>query len=376
MAHVTRPQLPQSEVTHELPPGSHDEIGFELGWDYAHHGLTPPVEHLFVTSALRQGWESGRATFGQRTLRSGRHTALWLQLRCHAWMRGRSFETTLLTPNYLQQIEAEHCPITRQRLDDTNRSMDRVRDDAGFAAGNLVQMSQQANQAKGQHDHQSVKSLLEGIANGPIKTIGGLDAAAWQRVATLLSFVTELPHEEAARQALHLMPPNRLHLFNPIQALQALVTRQLATQGWSQRLARLEALLPSEPVKTAFNRFVMALVPRVLDRKQLTEPQQIRCALEDAWGDALVQKRWLQFALMIDAAQAERLVHKAAAKQLSPQLVQHHEHAMQGWAIEHKGFRALSAPTQLALPLRTTAVALSECDQPGSPTERRSTLPI
>ena len=32
---------------------------FELGWDYAHHGVTPPMEHLQAIGSLRNGWQAG-----------------------------------------------------------------------------------------------------------------------------------------------------------------------------------------------------------------------------------------------------------------------------------------------------------------------------
>jgi hypothetical protein len=324
---------------------AHERLGFELGWDHAHHGLTPPTAHLFATSPLRQGWLAGRATFGRRTLKASRHTRLWLALRSHAWARGRSFETLELTPNYLQQISVEHCPITRALLDESNASIDRVRDDAGYAAGNIAMLSRQANAAKAAHGWSSAAELAASLSQGPFTEVAGLGVAEWQRVAVLCSFVTELPHEQAACIPLHVLPPNRLRLFNPIQALQALVTRQLATPGWSQRLARIEALLPAdEALRGDFNRFVMALVPRVLrnSKDALLAAHEIRWALEDAWSDTLVLKRWSRFALQLSAAQAESLVQRAAAKRLATVHVQRHAapRATEGWALERRGYRA------------------------------------
>ncbi|MEJ6007798.1 hypothetical protein WG899_19800 [Paucibacter sp. AS339] len=326
-------------------------LGFALGWDYAHHGLTPPALHLFAASPLRQGYQAGCATFGHRTLRAHRHTQLWLRLRTHAWTRGRSFEDVQVTPNYLQQIEASHCPITRQRLDDhpgssKQRSIDRVRNDAGYAAGNLVTMSRAANLAKAEHGWLEAAEVARSVEAGPIRRIAGMGPAEWQRVAVLCSFVTELPHEQAAAVPLLVLPPNRLRLFNPIQALQALVTRQLATPGWSARLARIEALLPTEGAKGDFNRFLMALAPRVLAVQELNDEQQIRWALEDAWQQPLLQKRWIRFAQHLTASQAEALVQRAAAKRLISSVhVQQFSQptATEGWALERKGFCAPSA---------------------------------
>ena len=332
------------------PVAATQSLGFALGWDFAHHGLPPPALHLYANSPLRQGFQAGSATFGRRTLRAKAHTQQWLLLRTHAWSRGRSFEDVQLTPNYLQQIEVRFCPITRQPLDADKGSrnqaqIDRVRDDAGYAAGNLVMMSRAANLAKAEHGWQSATEVARSVLAGPIHRIAGLGAAEWQRVALLCSFVTELPHEQAAALPLLVLPPNRLRMFNPVQALQAMLTRQLATPGWSARLARIEALLPSEACKTDFNRFVMALAPRVLAVTNLHREQEIRWALEDAWQQPLLLKRWTRFALHLNAAQAEALLQRAAAKHLVNAVhVQHlsQPNAIDGWALERGGFCAVS----------------------------------
>jgi hypothetical protein len=261
----------------------------------------------------------------------------------------------LLTPNYLQQIDVAHCPITRlplneHRGDANERSVDRVRNDAGYAAGNVAMLSRAANQAKAQHDWTSASEVAASVAAGPIQQIAGLGPQAWQRIAGLCSFVTELAHQEAALIPMTVLPPNRLRLFNPIQALQALITRQLATPGWSQRLARIEALLPDQALRGDFNRFVLALAPRVLAVKDLVEPQQIRWALEDAWQHPLLHKRWARFALQLTAAQAESLVQRAAAKGLATVHVQQHATAgaTEGWALERRGYAAPSGRSYAA----------------------------
>ncbi|WAC74077.1 hypothetical protein OU995_04930 [Roseateles sp. SL47] len=341
-------QLPLPMATDAMgtPPAmsSHERLGFELGWDYAHHGLTPPVEQLFRQSPLQQGWQLGRATFGGRTLRTHRHTQLWLSLRLHAWQRGRQFETLLVTPNYLQQLDTTHCPINRLPLNDLaldpqQRSVDRVRNDGGYAAGNLAVISRAANAAKADRSWQQAWAMAQSLRQGPMTLAGGVDAAAWERMALMSSYVSEVPHDLAAQLPMLVLPPNRLRLFNPIQALQALVTRQLATPGWSQRLTRLEALL-SDEARADFARFVMALVPRVLPSQSLSDPMAIRWALEDAWRDPLLQKRWTRFAQRLTPQQAEHLVQRAAHKRLSTVRVQSHgAAATDGWALERQGYR-------------------------------------
>lgn len=320
------------------PISAHERTGLALGRDHALHGVTPPIAHLYPQSPLQRGWLAARG----RPVRSPAtpQVELWLALRTHAWARGRSFEDIQLTPHHLAQLDTSHCPITRELLGDDNRSIDRVRDDAGYAAGNLAVMSRRANRAKGDRSLPALEALAASCAAGPISRIGGLSEAEWQRLAVLASFVTPMAHDEAARLPLRVLPPNRLRLFNPIQALQALVTRQLATPGWSARLARLEALLPTDALRTDFNRFLLALAPRVLAAAELQTSHEIRWALEDAWALPLVQKRWTRFALQLSAEQAENLVERAAAKKLCPVHVQRHDDATDGWALASGGYAA------------------------------------
>ena len=317
---------------------AHERTGLALGRDYALHGITPPIAHLYPQSPLQRGWLASRG----RPVRqpASPQVERWLALRTHAWARGRSFEDIQLTPHHLAQLDTQYCPISRELLDEESSSIDRVRDDAGYAAGNLAVMSRRANRAKGHRGHQALADMAASCAAGPISRIGGLAEAEWQRLAVLASFVKPLSHEQAALIPLHVLPPNRLRLFNPIQALQALVTRQLATPGWSARLSRLEALLPTDTLRTDFNRFLLALAPRVLAAAELQEPHQIRWALEDAWGLPLVQKRWARFALQLTAEQAENLVERAAAKKLCPVHIQRHDDATDGWALATSGYAA------------------------------------
>jgi hypothetical protein len=328
-----------------------DTVGFELGWDYAHHRLQPPAPYAEQASSLRDGLLAGRATFGLRTLDATRPVRKWLQLRLHAWLRGRSVELFQVTPNYLRQLEVAHCPITRAALsvatlEGTDASVDRVRNDAGYAAGNLAVVSTKANHAKGAHDFRSAQRLaaeaaaLEGSGGAKHGGIGGLTAAQWRRVATLCSFVEPLEHAEAAALPMHLLPPNRLRLFNPVQALQAMLSRQLLRPGWSQRCARFEDLLKGKEPKRDFRAFVIALLPRVLEAGKLVTPESMRWAVEDAWANALVQTRWLAFAGPLDSADCEALLLRAAAKRLATSRIEPMNPALstEGWHLETRGY--------------------------------------
>ena len=48
------------------PPSALDRIGFELGWDFGHYGVTPEEPHASANTPLRHGLRASRATFGAR----------------------------------------------------------------------------------------------------------------------------------------------------------------------------------------------------------------------------------------------------------------------------------------------------------------------
>lgn len=346
---------------------------FEIGWDFAHFTLTPPAEHLTPGSALRQGFDAGKSSFGARTLAPTRHTRKWLQLRLNAWRRGRVFEGLQVTPNYLRQIDVALCPITRESLTQatctlSDASIDRVRNDAGYAAGNLVVMSTRANAAKGDADFDAALARMrraeaaeEAHAPGTaafdtasLPTDAMLTAAHWTRVAVLCSFVTELPHAQAAALPLLVLPPNRLRLFNPVQALQALVTRQFAQPGWSARVARLAALMPGKSVRRDFHVFINALLPRVIEAGPQADAHAMRWTLEDAWRNALVLRCWRRLALQLDAAQAERIVLRASSLHLCDRsaVATSFERATDGWGLAQHGYVQANGATAMPPPQR------------------------
>ena len=354
--------FPHPRSNHALT--AHEHVGFELGWDYAHYRVTPPAPYAQEPSPLRNGLLAGQAAFGARTLAATRQVRKWLQLRLHAWLRGRSVELLQVTPNYLQQIDVSHCPITRvplsrALLSASDASVDRVRNDAGYAAGNLVVMSTRANHAKAACGYRDALRVIERFdaaaadAAGPVPAPSGLGADEWARIAVLCSFVEPLPHAEACALPLRLLPPNRLRLFNPVQALQAFVSQQLLKPGWARRVSGFEELLAGKALKRDFKSFFMALLPRVLEgvveggRLGGTEPMpQTRWAIEDAWRSPLVLQRWTRFALQLTPAQCEALLVRAAAHRLGTGAVMPHTQASatEGWNLDTRGYVAHTAP--------------------------------
>jgi len=181
---------------------AHERVGYELGRDYARHQVDLPEPYARADSPLRQGLLSGARDFGPRRLAATRPVQRWLQLRLHAWLRGRSVELIQVTPNYLQQIDVSHCPITREPLSSdarmgTDACVDRVRNDAGYAAGNLAVISRRANHAKGSCGHAQSMDIVTRLRTRATAQHAGLSAVQWARVAVLASFVEPLTHAQA-----------------------------------------------------------------------------------------------------------------------------------------------------------------------------------
>jgi hypothetical protein len=293
---------------------------------------------------VTQGWMAGKAVFGRRTLATTRHTRQWLALRLLAWRRGLTFEGGQVNANYLAQIHVEHCPVTRELLGGAAGQpeaavVQRLNPQAGFAAGNLAVMSQLAAQARqGVDMMQAVRQARALEAQGAgAAAVGGLDAGGWWRLAVLQSFATPLPFHEAARLPLAVLPPNRVRLLNAAQGLQALATMLFAAPGWSARCRDLAALLPAHTLRHDFNLFVGALAPRVLEAGR--DAPSLRRALEDAWLQERVQRRWQHLVLSLGEAATEQLLEHAANAGLAGVRTLCHapEQAVDGWALAQGG---------------------------------------
>ena len=322
-----------------------ERLGFELGWDYAHYSTAPPLPDVEQATSLRSGLLAGQAAFGARALPASRSAQMWLQLRLYAWLRGRSVEGVQVTPRYLEQLEVAYCPVTRAALHETSvftgeAFITRVRDDAGYAAGNLAMLSAKANHAKGNQGYAEALQLARRLDSGMQTSISGLNAAQWKRLAVLCSFVEPMPHARACELPLLVLPPNRLRLFNPAQALQAFISRQLLAPGWSLRVSRVEALVPGKAARHTFQTFFHALLPRVLEAGRNIAEHELRWAIEDAWRHPLVLQRWSALARQLSAQQGAALVSRAHARRLGQGALQELDDgaATEGWGLESQGY--------------------------------------
>lgn len=341
-----------------------DRVAFEIGWDHARHALVPPAELLLPGSPVAQGWQAARAVFGRRHRLASRLVRVWLDLRLRSWREGQSFEITQVTPNYLGQLEVTVCPVTRRPLGGARDGADapvfvRLSEVAGYAAGNLAVLSREAAQARAGCSLEEAWNRTQRLERGEAASLHGLDADGWARLATLISLATPLPHARALRMPLRALPPNRVRLLNAVQGLQALLTLHLAAPGWSQRARALADALPAQSARHDYNLFVGALAPRLLEALRADHPRERARALEDAWADFRVLRRWQLFAIQLSEAQAEGLAARLAQVGLPGKrvLVLEADAATEGWSL----------PATSTVPVRPSLPALRRRAAPRRP---------
>lgn len=315
--HAGRQPAPASDAA----PAS-DDVGIAIGRDYARHGLVPPADHLHGEHPVRLGWQAARPLFQGRTLKATRHVRRWLALRLQAWLQGRPFEEVRVTPRYLAQLEPERCPVTRAVLTEglgaqTDAVVVALNPQAGIAAGHLAIVSRRAAQALAGRSAEALVAKAE--AGDDALDAEGLDAAAWQRLITLVRFVSPADHRRMAVEPLAVLPPARLHLLNPAQALQAVISQVFEGPAWGRRIGDLGALFPEARSRRAFSVFASALLARCLAAggSAALQAAERRHALEDAWVHPVVERRWAELAQTLHREDCERIVRLAHRRGLA-----------------------------------------------------------
>ncbi|MBH9551952.1 hypothetical protein [Inhella gelatinilytica] len=319
-----------------IPGSERDPLGWQLGYDHARCHVPLPAAHLHPASPLFQGFHAALQaglSSQQRDVAAG--TRVWLSLRLQAWTEGLPYEEQLLTPHYLRQLRRTTCPVTRQSLHDEQghpqqRTWARLRQDHGYAAGHLVQLSRTAAQALKNRTATDLQHVADHLAP-ECATVEGLDAASWARLAALARMVQA--HDDNP-DPLPVLPPNRLRLLNPHHALQAWITRQLALPGWAARGNVLAQALPTETARTAAQGLVAALAPHALRLPQ-HEGKELQWLLEDLWRDPRVQRRWVGLRVATRGVDLETLLLRLPAP--TGCHLEHHAEAgaTEGWTELH-----------------------------------------
>ena len=293
----------------DTAPANDADPGDAIGFEYARYGLVPPAPCLWPGHPIRAGWERGRRLMTRRTRPATLAVTRWLALRLAAWQRGAAFDDHQITPQVLRSLEvATHCPVTGRALQD-DACVVPVDTRRGWVAGNLVLLSPTIAERWADIDWELAQAALARAEAAPETLVDGLPLRHWRRIVALKSLATPLAHDEAARIPLHVLPTNRMRLVNPIQELQAVLTLQLAVPGWGQRARGIADSMPLA-LRNEFNLFFNSLLAQALRLGQGSQKAELRDALATAWGDAVVMRRWLRFAALVDASLAETLVER------------------------------------------------------------------
>jgi hypothetical protein len=290
---------------------------------------------------------------------------MWLELRLQAWLRGRAFEEVMVTPRFVAQIDVPTCPVLQRPLTHSAQGALAPRDavvmplyeGAGCAAGNLAVVSRRAAQARAALSAPEMAEIVRRLETGDAEEVGGLDLTAWRRLATLTSLATPLGPQPALRP-LHVLPPPRVRVLNPLQGVQALLTMVFMAPGYARALTDLGALMPHAQARRVYFMFMNAMLARRLSARGAVPREQVRVVMEQAWSHPLVQQRWASLAQNLKPAQAERVLRLAAQRSAGGPGVAwrwtEEAAATEGWALEAQGRADTEALTQ---PLNAPAAA-------------------
>ncbi len=347
---AVRPRQPQA---YSAPSG--DDTPHQLGWDHARYGLAPPPECAAPEHPVGRGWWAAGRRFDGRCLVANRHTRAWLALRWQALSDGAAVDLLTVTPNLVKQLQVTHCPVTRQPLGGQGAQAPvilRLNPAGPYSAGNLACVSQQAAmvmadkpsaalQREARHlqwadladlsemagpTHQATPA--DGRAPVDSSDAARLSAADLRRAWALRAWAQGAesgPQAEAVPLAV--LPPNRVRVPQATHALQCLLARHLLQPQGAQVLLALARALP-DAVRTNFHLWLGAMLARTLGALQLPAPQQA-WALEDAWVDARVQRRWSTWVLSMDEAHLRHWVGHLAELPLLGRCVWHDDEGPQ-----------------------------------------------
>ena len=298
------------------------EAGRSLGYDL--YVYRSSLELTRASQSVREGFAHAASRRPARTL-PDRFARKWLQLRCNAHARGRAFDAQV-TPALLRSLDVVECPITRVTLThgaliDSDWSVDRLNNDAGYAANNLAVMSTRANAAKGSRTIDQVLQLAGGVA-----ATDGLQPVEWMRMAAMMLGPCFATAPRLAPMLPHIVPVSSHRLLLANQQVQHVLCTMTATQAGKNRLIKAfrEACAGDSP----------QLKLRVLadtvhaGRKGLVHACDVwlRADAFDAlrrWRDALDDASW--------ARVAEIARQLAGGRQVAPQ-------RLQSWQLGSRGY--------------------------------------
>ena len=213
-----------NDTHYTYPPEEYLEIhtGFDIGYDYARFNINLPDN---PPKSFEDGYNAYKAK-NKYYIKSTSFERRVIRLRYSAWRRNRTFDPNI-TADYLESITTDYCPITRKPFTwgmqcDTDASVERASNNAGYAVGNILYISNIANLAKG---GKSFADMLEIYKEG--NGHAGLTHEEWARL-TYLSYACDSSERGRVQERFAIFPmylflPNYLDICNILALLQKAV---------------------------------------------------------------------------------------------------------------------------------------------------------
>ena len=266
------------------------KIGFEIGYDHAVYGAHI-MENFKLDaesiSIIEAGFLEGQRKFEGRPRASNIFIRKWLHLRISAWTRGRIFDEHI-TPDYLAAINVSICPITRMeltkgKLADSDWSVDRIINNAGYARGNLAVMSSKANLAKGTLLPDDILGI---IRSGEARD--GLTPIEWARMACMTAYIDD----RRSVLPLLLMPPPKMLIANIHIPFQMMLMYSAAGYSSPQGYQKMRAAIPGKSAKRAMDEFFMLAIGKLRGADKCNSYQSFFLHAGDAWQDGKLMARF------------------------------------------------------------------------------------
>jgi len=230
-----------------------EKIGYVIGQDWAYYRQPLPDN---ADAAIYRGHESNAAQIPFRS-EVDRFTKKWLQLRYHAYLRYRTVSEDV-TPSLIKALDVSFCQVTETNLthgfqEDSDWSVERLCNQAGYAWGNLAIISKNANEARGSMTYEEICAAADSKKN-----INRLSPIEWERYKCLARGPNFWAGELKGIEPI-CMPLSNLVLISPSQLLQEKAFWAVRNKDPKKRESIkkfLKTLCPTESSKNKLTKFL------------------------------------------------------------------------------------------------------------------------
>lgn len=204
-----------------------EQQSFDLGWDFATFGVDVPGD---ASKLFCDGYRAFAGDPQRKHTQPDKYVRKWLQIRYGASRRGKVFSPEV-TPEYIEKIlpESGRCPVTREKFTysksaPTDWSIDRANNDRGYVCGNIIIISQCANEAKSDKSLDEIRSLAS-----KDRDVEGLTPAEWGSLAQLIEPAFSDYDDVNPVQMLYGQPVALGMPVSPLVSFQAALSRAIIT---------------------------------------------------------------------------------------------------------------------------------------------------